>query len=240
VEESIQIRGAQIHNLKNISLAITQPVDGCDGRVEFREVLARLRYRLRRGQQRYVGRSRRTRGSFWASGKPDVDEIVASSGHCDPPEEHEPQSASTVATSTECYDFLRLLFARVGRTYCPQCGKRVEKDTVDQVAAQMLAQPAGSRWYVLFPAIGGQAVPPVKSAHPDTQRLRDHLFELRKKVSIAFFRKGACSSSRPPNRCWILISQSRYTCWRIALPLRRIYTSGWPIPRKSPTANRAK
>ncbi len=78
---------------------------------------------------------------------------------------------STVGTATELYDFLRLLFARAGRTYCPQCGQRVERDTVDQVAQRLLAEPEGSRWYVLFP---------VRASH-DAQALRDHLFDLRKK-----------------------------------------------------------
>ena len=56
-----------------------------------------------------------------------------------------------MATSTECYDFLRLLFARVGRTFCPNCGTCVERDTVDQVAQRLLSLPAESRWYALFP-----------------------------------------------------------------------------------------
>jgi excinuclease ABC subunit A len=89
---------------------------------------------------------------------------------------------STVATSTECYDFLRLLFARVGQTFCPNCGVRVQPDTVDQVAQRLLALPAGSRWYALFPLSA--------EAHPDTQALRDHLFELRKKGFNRLFQGG--------------------------------------------------
>ena len=50
---------------------------------------------------------------------------------------------STVATSTECYDFLRLLFARIGQTFCPTCGTRVRRDTVDEAAARMLELPRG-------------------------------------------------------------------------------------------------
>jgi excinuclease ABC subunit A len=87
---------------------------------------------------------------------------------------------STVATSTECYDFLRLLFARVGRTFCPNCGTRVRKDTVDEVAARLMALPEGSRWYALF-ACG---------EHASTQALRDHLFELRKKGFNRLFQGG--------------------------------------------------
>jgi excinuclease ABC subunit A len=58
---------------------------------------------------------------------------------------------STVATSTEIYDFMRLLWARAGRTFCPVCGRRVERDTVDQVAQRMLAETEGERYLVLFP-----------------------------------------------------------------------------------------
>jgi excinuclease ABC subunit A len=87
---------------------------------------------------------------------------------------------STVATSTECYDFLRLLFARVGQTFCPNCGTRVRKDTVDEVAARMLAQPEGSRWYALF----------ATGEHAGAQALRDHLFELRKKGFNRLFQGG--------------------------------------------------
>src|SRR5438309_3031331 len=87
---------------------------------------------------------------------------------------------STVATSTECYDFLRLLYARVGQTYCPQCGTRVRKDTVDDVASRMLEQAAGSRWYALFPC--GQ--------HAAAQALRDRLFDLRKKGFTRLFQAG--------------------------------------------------
>src|SRR6185436_6771959 len=58
---------------------------------------------------------------------------------------------STVATATEIYDYLRLLFARIGTTYCVNCGDLILRDTVDQVALRMLAEPAGSRWYALFP-----------------------------------------------------------------------------------------
>src|ERR1019366_3979330 len=87
---------------------------------------------------------------------------------------------STVATSTECYDFLRLLYARVGQTFCSNCGTRVRKDTVDEVAARLMQLPAGSRWYALFPC----------GEHASVQALRDHLFELRKKGFNRLFQAG--------------------------------------------------
>ena len=58
---------------------------------------------------------------------------------------------STVATATEIYDYLRLLFARVGRTYCAKCGREVKKDTVDEVADAILALDPETRLQVLFP-----------------------------------------------------------------------------------------
>src|SRR5689334_374747 len=92
---------------------------------------------------------------------------------------------STVATSTECYDFLRLLFARVGQTFCPTCGQRVRKDTVDEIAARLLELPERSRWYALFPIAAGQG-----PEAPPAQVLRDHLFELRKKGFTRLFQRG--------------------------------------------------
>ena len=87
---------------------------------------------------------------------------------------------STVATSTECYDFLRLLYARVGQTWCPNCNVRVRKDTVDDVAERVMALPEGSRWYALFPC----------GKHATNDALRDHLFDLRKKGFNRLFQGG--------------------------------------------------
>jgi excinuclease ABC subunit A len=86
---------------------------------------------------------------------------------------------STVATATELYDFLRLLWARAGRTYCPNCGELVRRDTIDQVAKSLLGEPEGSRWYALFPI-----------RHEKTEQLRDRLFELRKKGFNRLFQAG--------------------------------------------------
>ena len=113
--------------------------------------------------------------------KPDVDEIDGIAPAVAIRQKNTSRNPrSTVATSTECYDFLRLLFARVGQTFCPTCGTRVRRDTVDEVAARLLELPEGSRWYAIF-ACG---------EHGSTQALRDHLFELRKKGFNRLFQGG--------------------------------------------------
>ena len=154
MNDSIRIRGARVHNLKGISLAIPHDrltvVTGVSGSgkssLAFDTIYAE-------GQRRYVeSLSAYARQFLERMEKPDVDEI---DGIAPPVAIRQKNTTrnprSTVATSTELYDFLRLLWARAGRTYCPNCGVYVERDSVDQVAARMLAQPDGSRWYVLFP-----------------------------------------------------------------------------------------
>jgi len=176
VEESIEIRGARVHNLKNISLSIPHNrmtvITGVSGSgkssLAFDTIYAE-------GQRRYVeSLSAYARQFLERMEKPDVDEIDGIAPAIAIRQKNTSRNPrSTVATSTECYDFLRLLYARVGRTFCPVCGTRVQKDTVDQVAREMAALEPGSRWYALFPV--------TQTPHPDTKVLRDHLFELRKK-----------------------------------------------------------
>jgi excinuclease ABC subunit A len=174
LDNSIRIRGARVHNLKDLSISIPHErltvITGVSGSgkssLAFDTIYAE-------GQRRYVeSLSAYARQFLERMEKPDVEEI---DGIAPPVAIRQKNTTrnprSTVATSTELYDFLRLLWARAGRTYCPNCGLHVERDSVDQVATRMLAQPAGSRWYALFP------LPKERS----TDALRDRLFELRKK-----------------------------------------------------------
>ena len=183
MEDSIFIRGARVHNLKDISLAIPHNqltvVTGVSGSGKSSLVFDTV---YAEGQRRYVeSLSSYARQFLERMEKPDVDEI---SGIAPPIAIRQKNTTrnprSTVATSTEVYDFLRLLYARVGRSYCPKCGQRVQRDTVDQVAQSMLAQPQGSRWYALFPVHRGAT----------TDALRDHLFELRKKGFSRLYQNG--------------------------------------------------
>jgi excinuclease ABC subunit A len=183
VNDSIRIRGARVHNLKNVSLDIPHErltvMTGVSGSgkssLAFDTIYAE-------GQRRYVeSLSAYARQFLERMEKPDVDEI---DGIAPPVAIRQKNTTrnprSTVATSTELYDFLRLLWARAGRTFCPNCGTHVERDTVDHVAVRMAAQPGGSRWYVLFPVL----------AEKTTEALRDRLFDLRKKGFNRLYQDG--------------------------------------------------
>jgi excinuclease ABC subunit A len=183
VQDYIRIRGARVHNLKDISLSIPHNqltvITGVSGSgkssLAFDTIYAE-------GQRRYVeSLSAYARQFLERMEKPEVDDIDGIAPAVAIRQKNTSRNPrSTVATSTECYDFLRLLWARVGRTFCPTCGERVRKDTVDEVAARILQEPAGSRWYALFPADAGRAAAPLK----------EHLFELRKKGFNRLFQNG--------------------------------------------------
>jgi len=183
LENFIRIRGARVHNLKDLSVSIPHErltvITGVSGSgkssLAFDTIYAE-------GQRRYVeSLSAYARQFLERMEKPEVEEI---DGIAPPVAVRQKNTTrnprSTVATSTELYDFLRLLWARAGRTYCPNCGIWVQRDSVDQVAARMLSQPPGSRWYALFP------IAPESS----TEALRDRLFELRKKGFNRLYQNG--------------------------------------------------
>ena len=150
----IVVRGARLHNLKNLTLSIPHNkltvITGVSGSgkssLAFDTIYAE-------GQRRYVeSLSAYARQFLERMEKPAVDEIEGIAPAIAIRQKNSTRNPrSTVATSTEIYDYMRLLWARAGRTFCPICGRRVIKDTVDQVADRMLAEPAGTRYYVLFP-----------------------------------------------------------------------------------------
>ena len=154
----IRITGARQHNLQNIDVDIPRErlvvLTGLSGSgkssLAFDTVYAE-------GQRKYVeSLSVHARLFLEQVGKPEVERIEGL-----PPtlaieqRAAAPNPRSTVATTTEIYDFLRLLFARIGRTHCPTCGVPLFRRTVDQIVDAVLAYPADSRVMVLAPLARG-------------------------------------------------------------------------------------
>src|SRR5436309_4842615 len=154
MKDAIVIRGARQHNLKGSDLqiprraltVITGPSGSGKSSLAFRSIYAE-------GQRRYVeSLSAYARQFLERMEKPDVDSIDGLSPAVAIEQKNPTKtSRSTVGTATEIYDYLRLLWARVGRTFCPVCGREMRPDTVQSVTDTVLALPAGTRFYVTFP-----------------------------------------------------------------------------------------
>ncbi|RZU43541.1 excinuclease ABC subunit UvrA [Edaphobacter modestus] len=150
----ITIRGARTHNLKGIDVDIPHNaltvVSGVSGSgkssLAFDTVYAE-------GQRRYVeSLSAYARQFLERIEKPDVDHIDGLAPAIAIKQKNQTRNPrSTVATATEIYDYLRLLYARCGSVTCLHCGGIVKTDTVDEIVASVLAQPEGTRVYALFP-----------------------------------------------------------------------------------------
>jgi len=155
-EEAIQVRGARVNNLKNVSFSIPinqmTVVTGVSGSgkssLAFDTIYAE-------GQRRYVeSLSAYARQFLERMDKPDVDEVRGIAPAIAIRQKNSTRNPrSTVGTQTEIYDYLRLLFARVGQTFCRVCGRQVYRDSPESIAEEVLSSvPEGTRFYVLFPA----------------------------------------------------------------------------------------
>src|SRR5438105_11239939 len=154
MKDAIVVRGARQHNLKNIDLdiprrtftVVTGPSGSGKSSLAFDTIYAE-------GQRRSVGSlSAYARQFLERMEKPDVDMIDGLSPAVAIEQKNPTKtSRSTVGTATEIYDYLRLLWARVGRTYCPKCGREMRPDTVQSVSDAVLRLPAGTRFAVAFP-----------------------------------------------------------------------------------------
>ena len=194
--DSIIVRGARVHNLKNIDFEVPHNtltvVTGVSGSgkssLAFDTIYAE-------GQRRYVeSLSAYARQFLERIEKPDADTIDGIAPAVAIRQKNTTRNPrSTVATATEIYDYLRLLFARIGRTYCANCGREVKKDTVDEVADTILALEPETRLQVFFPlqrpvttsqetnTKAGKASKTKKAPSPQlTDALKTRLFDLRK------------------------------------------------------------
>jgi excinuclease ABC subunit A len=150
---AIVVRGARVHNLKGVDCEIPHNrltvVTGLSGSGKSSLAFDTL---YAEGQRRYVeSLSAYARQFLERMEKPDVDDIEGIAPAVAIRQKNLTRNPrSTVATSTEIYDYLRLLFARIGTTTCPQCGHVVQKDHVDGIADQVLGLEEGRRFYVLF------------------------------------------------------------------------------------------
>src|SRR5678809_884092 len=168
----IRIRGARTHNLKNIDLDLPRDslivITGLSGSgkssLAFDTIYAE-------GQRRYVeSLSAYARQFLSVMEKPDVDHIEGLSPAISIEQKstsHNPRS--TVGTVTEIYDYLRLLFARVGVPYCHQCGQEITAQTVQQMVDAIGALPEGSKFQILAPIVRGRK-----------GEYRKELFEMRR------------------------------------------------------------
>ena len=159
MRNSISIRGARTNNLKNVDLEIPREslvvFTGLSGSgkssLAFDTIYAE-------GQRRYVeSLSSYARQFLGQMEKPDVDSIDGLSPAISIDQKTTSKNPrSTVGTVTEIYDYLRLLWARVGVPHCPKCGKEIRQQTVDQIVDQLMQYPEGTRMQILAPMIRGR------------------------------------------------------------------------------------
>ncbi len=157
--DKIEVRGAREHNLKNIDVTIPRDklvvLTGLSGSgkssLAFDTIYAE-------GQRRYVeSLSSYARMFLGQMEKPDVDKIDGLSPAISIDQKTTSKNPrSTVGTVTEIYDYLRLLYARIGIPHCPICGREIKQQTIDQIVDQVLALPEKTRLQVLAPVVRGR------------------------------------------------------------------------------------
>ncbi|MBW2064528.1 MAG: excinuclease ABC subunit UvrA [Deltaproteobacteria bacterium] len=157
--DHIKIRGAREHNLKDISIDIPRNrlivITGLSGSgkssLAFDTIYAE-------GQRRYVeSLSAYARQFLEQMDKPDVDSIEGLSPAISIQQRATGKNPrSTVGTVTEIYDYLRLLYARIGHPHCPECGLEITSQTTQQIVDQVMAMPAGTRLRILAPLVSGK------------------------------------------------------------------------------------
>ena len=159
MQNYISVRGARENNLKNIDIDIPREklvvFTGLSGSgkstLAFDTIFAE-------GQRRYVeSLSSYARMFLGQMAKPDVDKIEGLSPAIAIDQKTTNNNPrSTVGTVTEIYDYLRLLYARLGVPHCPKCGREITRQTVDEIVDKVMAMPEGSKIYVNAPVVRGR------------------------------------------------------------------------------------
>jgi excinuclease ABC subunit A len=158
-EEFIKVRGARVHNLKNVNVDIPKNklvvITGVSGSGKSSLAFDTL---YAEGQRRYVeSLSAYARQFLGVMDKPDVDKIEGISPAISIDQRKAAKNPrSTVGTMTEIYDYLRLLFARVGTPYCPKCKREITRQTIDQITEQILKLKKGTEILILGPVVRGR------------------------------------------------------------------------------------
>ena len=159
MNDKIVIKGAKEHNLKNISIEIPRDklvvITGLSGSGKSSLAFDTL---YAEGQRRYVeSLSAYARQFLGLMEKPDVESIEGLSPAISIDQKTTSKNPrSTVGTVTEIYDYIRLLYARIGVPYCPKCGKKIEKQTIDQIIDSIMDLEEGTRIQVLAPVVRGR------------------------------------------------------------------------------------
>jgi excinuclease ABC subunit A len=196
---SIRVTGARVHNLKNISFEIPHNaitvVTGVSGSgkssLAFDTIYAE-------GQRRYIeSLSAYARQFLERIEKPDVDEVSGIAPAIAIKQKNATRNPrSTVATATEIYDYLRLLFARIGHTFCTRCGAEVRRDSVDEITTRVLALEPGRRFYVLFRLVLPDAAKksvgrsPRRAVSPAASAVQQALSDLQKRGFNRLYQNG--------------------------------------------------
>ncbi|HMM80800.1 MAG TPA: excinuclease ABC subunit UvrA [Pyrinomonadaceae bacterium] len=209
-EEQIEVRGARVHNLKNISVSLPinklTVITGVSGSGKSSLAFDTL---YAEGQRRYVeSLSAYARQFLERMDKPDVDEITGIAPAIAIRQKNSTKNPrSTVATQTEIYDYLRLLFARAGQTFCHACGREVKKDSPQDAADEVLEKLSeGTRFYVLFPLTEGDAATVAKkparsrskAAKKDELSTQARLISLLQQGFSRLYREGEVIELKQP------------------------------------------
>ena len=159
MNDKIVIKGAKEHNLKNINLEIPRDklvvITGLSGSGKSSLAFDTL---YAEGQRRYVeSLSSYARQFLGIMEKPDVESIEGLSPAISIDQKTTSKNPrSTVGTVTEIYDYIRLLYARIGVPYCPNCGKKIEKQSIDQIVDNIMKLPEGTRVQIMAPVVRGR------------------------------------------------------------------------------------